>query len=55
MNTFSKRDFIYTSCYCEENVYKLCETLHEKFSIPLSRIYAIFISNEDKQVHKMHL
>jgi len=50
MNTYSKSDFIYTSCYCEENVYKLCELLNEKFSIPLSRIYAVFISNENKQV-----
>ncbi|KAG4097953.1 hypothetical protein H8356DRAFT_1674692 [Neocallimastix lanati (nom. inval.)] len=50
MDKFSKSDFIYTSCYCEENVYKLCELLNKKFSIPLSKIYAVFISNEDKQV-----
>ncbi|OUM57742.1 hypothetical protein PIROE2DRAFT_17174 [Piromyces sp. E2] len=49
MKTFEKKDFIYTSCYCEENVYKLCEKLHRRFFIPLSRIYAVFISNEDKQ------
>ncbi|ORX83164.1 hypothetical protein BCR32DRAFT_326488 [Anaeromyces robustus] len=50
MNTYKKEDFIYTSCYCEENVYKLCEKLNKNFSIPLSRIYAVFISNEDKEV-----
>ncbi|OWF40932.1 protein N-terminal glutamine amidohydrolase-like isoform X1 [Mizuhopecten yessoensis] len=40
----------YTSCYCEENVWKLCE--HVKGNNPdrLAYCYCMFISNENKQI-----
>jgi protein N-terminal glutamine amidohydrolase len=42
---------IYTSCYCEENVYKLCKTLSETelFTEKKIEIYAVFISNPEKK------
>ncbi len=40
----------YTACYCEENVYKLCNTLVEKQEAKLSDLYAVFISNLNKVV-----
>jgi len=53
----------YTSCYCEENVWKLCEEIERRSSKdkdkddssrtnedPLSRTYAVFISNPSKSV-----
>lgn len=39
-------DFAYTACYCEENVYKLCERL----LVQPGEVYAVFVSNRDKQV-----
>ena len=48
-SSISKReDQIYTKCYCEENVWKLCERLgQESFD---SAAYAVFISNEGQTV-----
>lgn len=44
----------YTSCYCEENVWKLCEKIcHSKNLAPLleeESVFAIFISNDNKTV-----
>ena len=38
--------YVYTACYCEENVYKLCEQLvHQS-----AELYAVFVSNSHKQV-----
>lgn len=42
---------IYTSCYCEENVYLLCrEFLGRKEVCERWEVWAVFISNENKTV-----
>ncbi|KAM9164856.1 protein N-terminal glutamine amidohydrolase isoform 2-T3 [Pangshura tecta] len=40
----------YTSCYCEENVWKLCEYLRSHDQYPLEEFYAVFISNERRMI-----
>ncbi|KAJ1193955.1 hypothetical protein NDU88_003250 [Pleurodeles waltl] len=40
----------YTSCYCEENVWKLCEYIRNCGHYPLEEFYAVFISNDNKMV-----
>ena len=42
-----KEDCIYTKCYCEENVWKLCESLA---CCQQNRAFAVFISNHNKSV-----
>ncbi|KAK7689131.1 hypothetical protein QCA50_007822 [Cerrena zonata] len=47
-------DAIYTSCYCEENIYLLAETFariaqRDKAAFPWD-VYVVFISNRDKMV-----
>ncbi|XP_060064684.1 protein N-terminal glutamine amidohydrolase-like [Ylistrum balloti] len=44
----------YTSCYCEENVWKLCEHVKEKNPDRLAYCYCVFISNENKQIPLWH-
>ncbi|XP_074841723.1 protein N-terminal glutamine amidohydrolase isoform X2 [Carettochelys insculpta] len=41
---------VYTSCYCEENVWKLCEYIRSYDQYPLEEFYAVFISNERKMI-----
>lgn len=41
---------VYTSCYCEENVWKLCEQIRDEKEQNLDEYYAVFISNEKRQV-----
>ncbi|XP_058031978.1 protein N-terminal glutamine amidohydrolase isoform X2 [Ahaetulla prasina] len=41
---------VYTSCYCEENIWKLCEHIRSKNQYPLEEFYAVFISNDRKMV-----
>ena len=51
--SLSRSDCTYTSCYCEENIYKLIERLGSGghgTSISLDSLYAVFISNNSKQV-----
>ncbi|XP_069051007.1 protein N-terminal glutamine amidohydrolase [Lepisosteus oculatus] len=48
--TPSRQDCIYTSCYCEENVWKLCEHIMTRKQYPEDGVYAVFISNERKMV-----
>ncbi|XP_048850104.1 protein N-terminal glutamine amidohydrolase [Brienomyrus brachyistius] len=45
-----RQDCVYTSCYCEENVWKLCEYAKIQKQFPMDDIYAVFISNEQKMV-----
>lgn len=48
-----KSAFIYTYCYCEENIYKLCESLlkHKKELLEeKEELFVVFISNEAKKV-----
>eukprot|EP00795_Rhopilema_esculentum_P003738 gene3738-15013_t len=40
---------VYTSCYCEENVWKLCERIRDEQIDQLSEYYAVFISNATRQ------
>lgn len=46
----SREDCIYTSCYCEENVWKLCEHIMIQKQFHLEEVYAVFISNDRKMV-----
>ncbi|XP_043073065.1 protein N-terminal glutamine amidohydrolase [Puntigrus tetrazona] len=41
---------VYTSCYCEENVWKLCEYVKDQGTCSLDEVYAVFISNERKTI-----
>ncbi|XP_062870296.1 protein N-terminal glutamine amidohydrolase [Trichomycterus rosablanca] len=45
-----REECIYTSCYCEENVWKLCEHVKIKNPCPIDEIYAVFISNKNKTI-----
>lgn len=50
---------VYTSCYCEENVYLLAQTfqklsVEDKAAFPWD-IYVVFISNPHKTVHSCFL
>lgn len=40
---------IYTSCYCEENIYKLIEHFSQ-LDIDISNLYAVIISNDNKSI-----
>ncbi|XP_033127443.1 protein N-terminal glutamine amidohydrolase-like isoform X1 [Anneissia japonica] len=51
MVLFDLNDCIYTSCYCEENVWKLCEKLRDEGRLQqLQDVSAIFISNDAKKI-----
>ncbi|XP_012887660.1 PREDICTED: protein N-terminal glutamine amidohydrolase [Dipodomys ordii] len=41
---------VYSSCYCEENIWKLCEYIKTHAQCPLEECYAVFISNEKKMI-----
>ncbi|KAL6456957.1 hypothetical protein MHYP_G00339200 [Metynnis hypsauchen] len=41
---------VYTSCYCEENVWKLCEYIKDQQTCPTDEVYAVFISNERRTI-----
>lgn len=44
-------DYIYTRCYCEENVYLLCKTfMGRKDVCERWDVWVLFISNENKTV-----
>ncbi|KAF5908538.1 protein N-terminal glutamine amidohydrolase [Clarias magur] len=45
-----RADCVYTSCYCEENVWKLCEHIQSQGTCSLDEVYAVFISNENKSI-----
>ncbi|KAF9477377.1 hypothetical protein BDN70DRAFT_881282 [Pholiota conissans] len=46
---------IYTSCYCEENIYLLCQNFLQNPSVnSLWEIFVMFISNTDKTVALWH-
>ena len=44
-----REDCDYASCYCEENVWKLCQRLQQD-PYELQQSYAVFISNPDRTV-----
>uniref|UniRef100_A0A1B0ES12 Protein N-terminal glutamine amidohydrolase n=1 Tax=Glossina morsitans morsitans TaxID=37546 RepID=A0A1B0ES12_GLOMM len=43
-------DCSYVSCYCEENVWKLCEQVKKTRIDELNKCYAVFVSNEGRTV-----
>ncbi|KAF7992927.1 hypothetical protein HCN44_005708 [Aphidius gifuensis] len=43
-------DCVYTSCYCEENVWKLCQDVATKNQSELPFCYVTFISNDNRSV-----
>lgn len=43
-------DCSYVSCYCEENVWKLCEQVKKTHPSELPKCYAVFVSNERRTV-----
>ncbi|XP_018980764.2 protein N-terminal glutamine amidohydrolase isoform X1 [Cyprinus carpio] len=48
--TPSRNQCVYTSCYCEENIWKLCEHVKDQGTCSLDEVYAVFISNERKMI-----
>ncbi|XP_053322451.1 protein N-terminal glutamine amidohydrolase [Spea bombifrons] len=40
----------YTSCYCEENVWKLCEFVRDLHPQHLEEVYAVFLSNNSRAI-----
>ncbi|XP_026205659.1 protein N-terminal glutamine amidohydrolase isoform X2 [Anabas testudineus] len=46
----SREHCIYTSCYCEENVWKLCDFVRTQGTAPLEQLFVVFISNENRMV-----
>ncbi|XP_044027927.1 protein N-terminal glutamine amidohydrolase [Siniperca chuatsi] len=48
--TPSRESCVYTSCYCEENVWKLCEFVRTERTAPLEELFVVFISNENRMV-----
>ncbi|CAD5116664.1 unnamed protein product [Dimorphilus gyrociliatus] len=49
-NFLSKSDCIYTPCFCEENVWNICDYLRRKFSALFHKCVVVFISNENNSV-----
>ncbi|XP_029023299.1 protein N-terminal glutamine amidohydrolase [Betta splendens] len=48
--TPSRDDCVYTSCYCEENVWKLCDFIRRERTAPMEQLFVVFISNENRMV-----
>lgn len=44
-----KSQYVYTKCYCEENIWNLCSSFKDHGDPDLED-YAVFISNENKTV-----
>ncbi|KAL5016510.1 hypothetical protein ScPMuIL_006099 [Solemya velum] len=45
-----RKHCVYTSCYCEENVWKLCDYVRTSNPSHLRNCYAVFISNDDRMI-----
>lgn len=48
--TTNRENCTYTSCYCEENVWKLCEFVRTERTTHLEQVFAVFISNKNRTV-----
>ncbi|XP_040908519.1 protein N-terminal glutamine amidohydrolase [Toxotes jaculatrix] len=46
----TRENCVYTSCYCEENVWKLCEFVRKERTAPLEQLFVVFLSNENRMV-----
>lgn len=44
----SRNDCVYTGCYCEENVWKLCDYVRQNQMEVLDYCFAVFISNKNR-------
>jgi hypothetical protein len=40
----------YAACYCEENVYKICQSVSQSAASELDKCYAVFVSNKKRVV-----
>uniref|UniRef100_UPI00358FE27A protein N-terminal glutamine amidohydrolase n=1 Tax=Myxine glutinosa TaxID=7769 RepID=UPI00358FE27A len=49
---FAREFCTYTNCYCEENIWKLCESLGNRSDQPASieEFFVVFISNDAKKI-----
>ncbi|KAL8624670.1 hypothetical protein ACOMHN_038216 [Nucella lapillus] len=45
-----REDCVYTCCYCEENVWKLCEHMKNHHEAEVRNCFVVFISNTDKRI-----
>ncbi|XP_073535952.1 protein N-terminal glutamine amidohydrolase isoform X1 [Phyllobates terribilis] len=45
-----RMDCCYTGCYCEENVWKLCEAIRERAPRALPECHTVFLSNSHKMI-----
>ncbi|XP_056277852.1 protein N-terminal glutamine amidohydrolase [Pseudoliparis swirei] len=45
-----RENCVYTSCYCEENVWTLCESVRRDRTAQLEDFFVVFISNEKRMV-----
>ncbi|KAJ0003776.1 hypothetical protein NQD34_008874 [Periophthalmus magnuspinnatus] len=50
MKTPRREDCVYTSCYCEENVWHLCSWFRSEAEVQLQELYVLFISNHHRTV-----
>ncbi|XP_055081169.1 protein N-terminal glutamine amidohydrolase isoform X2 [Periophthalmus magnuspinnatus] len=48
MKTPRREDCVYTSCYCEENVWHLCSWFRSEAEVQLQELYVLFISNHHR-------
>jgi hypothetical protein len=57
---FPRAELLYTRCYCEENIYQLCQWVKETKPNVLDALTVVFISNplrrvSDKQYGRLHM
>ncbi|XP_077364294.1 protein N-terminal glutamine amidohydrolase [Festucalex cinctus] len=45
-----REECAYSSCYCEENVWQLCELVRREQRAPLQELLVVFISNDNRTV-----
>lgn len=45
-----KEDCVYTSCYCEENVWHLCKAVKDNHPSCVIDCFCVFISNDDQTI-----
>nr|CAD7264136.1 unnamed protein product [Timema shepardi] len=51
LNLFPQKSAcVYTSCYCEESVWKLCEDVNKRHPTQLQHCHIVFVSNDQRTV-----
>ena len=48
--SLKKEELTYTSCYCEENVWLICDRIRNGDPDSLGDFHVVFISNEDRMI-----